>query len=95
MIDASDWQGSYDAAGKQFRDVNTVDDWAGASRQVREPLGPVIARELLTIRFLNAPPSGYQEVAFAAQFANRERVVETVTLQKEDGVWRPVGIMVD
>ncbi|MDG5747932.1 DUF4019 domain-containing protein [Qipengyuania sp. XHP0207] len=95
MIDASDWQGSYDAAGKQFRDVNTVDVWAGASRQVREPLGPVIARELLTIRFLNAPPSGYQEVAFATQFANRERAVETVTLQKEDGVWRPVGIMVD
>lgn len=95
MIDAGDWRASFDAAGKPFRDVNTVEGWAGASKQVREPLGAVISRELVTIRFLNAPPRGYQEVAFATRFANRDRAIETVTLQKEDGVWKPVGILVD
>lgn len=95
MIDNADWQSSFDVAGSPFREANTVEGWAAASRQVREPLGAVMSRELLTIRFLNAPPRGYQEVAFATRFANSERVIETVTLQKEDGAWKPVGILID
>jgi DNA-binding CsgD family transcriptional regulator len=95
MIDNSDWQSSFDAAGSPFREANTVEGWATASRQVRQPLGAVLSRELLTIRFLNAPPRGYQEVAFATRFVNDERVIETVTLQEEDGVWKPVGILID
>lgn len=95
MIDNADWQASFEATRKPFREANTIAGWTSASRQVREPLGAVVSRELLTIRYLNAPPRGYQEVAFATRFANDERVIETVTLQKEEGVWKPVGILVD
>ena len=95
MIDNADWPASFEATGETFREANTIAGWTSASRQVREPLGAVVSRELLTIRYLNAPPRGYQEVAFATRFANTERVIETVTLQKEDGIWKPVGILID
>lgn len=95
LVDARDWQASFEAAGKSFRDPNTVAGWAEASEQVRTPLGTVISRELLTVRYLNAPPHGYQEVTFDTQFANKGDVKETITLQKEEGVWKVVGILVD
>ena len=93
--DAGDWQASYDAAGDGFRSANSVAGWAAASEQARVPLGAVVARNLATIRYLNAPPHGYQEVTFHTRFANKPDAVETVTLVKEDGQWKVVGILID
>lgn len=93
--DAGNWQAAFDSAGKTFRDANTVAGWAEASQQVRVPLGAVVSRELNTIRYLNAPPHGFQEVTFKTDFANRADVIETVTLQKEGGTWKVVGILID
>lgn len=93
--DKGDWQAAFDAAGKPFRDVNTVAGFAEASRQVRVPLGAVLTREVSTVRYLNAPPHGFQEIVFSSSFANRADVLETVTLQKENGEWKVVGILID
>ena len=93
--DAGNWQASYDAAGDGFRSANSVAGWAAASEQARVPLGAVVARNLATIRYLNAPPHGYQEVTFQTRFANKPDAVETVTLVKEDGQWKVVGILID
>ncbi|KWV94953.1 DUF4019 domain-containing protein [Erythrobacter sp. AP23] len=96
LTDAQDWQASFDAAGKAFRDVNTVSGWASAAQQVQAPLGALVSRELRAVRYLNAPPYGYQEVHFTARYANRtDEVIETVTLQQEDGAWKVVGILVE
>jgi DNA-binding CsgD family transcriptional regulator len=93
--DAGDWQAAFDAAGKPFRDVNTVAGFAEASQKVRVPLGAVISRTLATVRYLNAPPHGYEEVTFHTRFANKPDAVETVTLEKENGQWKVVGILID
>ncbi|QSB44986.1 DUF4019 domain-containing protein [Tsuneonella flava] len=93
--DAGNWQGAFDSAGKSFHDANTVAGWAEASQQVRVPLGAVVSRDLQTIRYLNAPPHGFQEVRFRTTFANKADVIETVTLQKEGGAWKVVGILID
>ncbi|MFW2449020.1 MAG: DUF4019 domain-containing protein [Qipengyuania pacifica] len=93
--DAGDVQKAFDMAGESFRKVNTGAGFADATRQARVPLGAVISRELSEIRYLNAPPHGFKEVVFTTRFANRERAVETVTLQKEGGAWKVVGIMID
>ncbi|MEZ5680816.1 MAG: DUF4019 domain-containing protein [Erythrobacter sp.] len=93
--DAGNWQASFDTAGDSFRSANTVVGWADASQKVRVPLGATISRTLATIRYLNAPPHGYQEVTFHTRFANKPDAVETVTLTKEDGQWRVVGILID
>lgn len=93
--DAGEWQASFDAAGQAFREVNTVAGWTEASRQVRVPLGEVVSRNLATIRFMNAPPKGFQEVTFHTRFANRADAVETVTLVNENGEWKVVGVLID
>ena len=96
LTDAGDWQASYNATGKAFRDVNTVAGWAKAATQVRGPQGALVSRELLTVRYLNAPPRGYQEVAFSTRYANSaDNVVETVTLEHEEGAWKVVGVLVN
>lgn len=94
LTDAGDWQASFDSTGKTFRDVNTLEGWTKAATQVRGSHGAFVSRDLLTVRYLNAPPHGYQEVAFATRYAN-SKVIETVTLQQEDGVWKVVGILVE
>lgn len=93
--DAGDWQAGFDAAGDSFRAANTVAGFRDASEQVRVPLGAVVSRTLATIRYLNAPPHGYQEVTFHTQFANKADALETVTLVKEDRQWKVVGILID
>ena len=93
--DAGDWQASYEATGASFRTANSLARWTEAAEQVRAPLGAVGARTLVTIRYLNAPPSGFQEVTFRSQFASKANAVETVTLVKEDGEWKVVGVLMD
>ena len=93
--DDGNWQASYDATGASFRSANSVAGWTSAAKQVRVPLGAVVARNLATIRYLNAPPHGYQEVTFHTRFAHQAEAVETVTLVKEDGQWKVVGILID
>ncbi|PZT89437.1 MAG: LuxR family transcriptional regulator [Citromicrobium sp.] len=93
--DARDWQAGFNAAGDSFRAANTVAGFREASEQVRVPLGAVVSRTLATIRYLNAPPHGFQEVTFHTQFANKADAVETVTLVKEGGQWKVVGILID
>lgn len=93
--DAGQWQSGFDAAGQTFREANTVEGWTEASRQVRVPLGAVVSRNVATIRFLNAPPQGFQEVTFHTSFANRTDAVETVTLVDENGEWKVVGVLID
>ncbi|MFA6218705.1 MAG: DUF4019 domain-containing protein [Erythrobacter sp.] len=94
LTDAGDWEASFDATGRTFKQSNTLAGWTAAATQVRGPQGAFVSRDLLTVRYLNAPPHGYQEVAFATQYANA-KVVETVTLQMEEGAWKVVGILVD
>ena len=95
LVDASDWQTSFEAAGSTFRDVNTVSGWASASRQAREPLGNIVSRELLSVRSVRDAKGSYREVKFESRFANDRVAFETVTLEMEDGVWKPVGILIE
>ena len=94
LADSGDWEASFDATGRTFKQSNTLTGWTNAANQVRGPQGALVSRELLTVRYLNAPPHGYKEVAFATRYENAQ-VVETITLQKEEGGWKVVGIMVD
>ena len=95
MIDAADWQGSYRASGAAFRKLNTEKLWADTSTQVRAPLGPMLSRTFVSQEYVLAPPHGFQVVKFRTSFANKSDAVETVTLDREDGVWRAVGIGMD
>ena len=100
LVDAFDWDGSFAAAGRSFRDPNTVAMWRDASLQARVPLGAVIERKVQTVELTESAEkdgSGTDRVVvrFATRFENRSDAIETVTLEQEYGEWKVVGYMID
>ena len=95
LVDASNWQASYDATAKSFRSVNTAERWADASKQVRVPLGAAKSRALVTADFAPAPPDGYWVVKFRTDFAGKAGAVETLALVWENDGWQVVGYIID
>ena len=94
LVDASDWQASYDAAGRAFQKPNTVASWRAASELARTPLGDVTGREAIESEYLNAPPKGYQLIRFRTDFEHRKGAIESVTLEREDGAMKVVGYFI-
>jgi DNA-binding CsgD family transcriptional regulator len=93
LVDEGRWDESYRATGTAFRKLNTPQVWATVSEKVRVPLGAVIARTFVSQENLPAPPAGYEVVKFSTRFANKD-AVETVTLDREGGSWRVVGVTI-
>ena len=94
LVDQGDWDASYRATGPAFRKLNTAQVWAAASNKVRVPLGATISRTFLSQDDVPAPPSGYTMVKFRTRFANKADAIETVTLDRDDGTWRVVGVTI-
>lgn len=95
LIDQGRWEDSYNGTGAAFRKLNTLQTWTAVSQKVRLPLGALVSRTLLSQQSLPAPPNGYEVIKFRARYANKAEVVETVTLEREDGRWSVVGVMVE
>jgi len=94
LVDQERWEDSWNATGTSFRRLNTVRAWSDASKKVRVPLGAVVSRTLLTQESLPAPPRGYQVIKFRTSFANKADMMEMVTLDREGGAWRVVGVYI-
>jgi len=62
---------------------------------MRASLGAVISRTFLSEENLPAPPYGYEVVKFRAHYANKPDAVESVTLEREDGAWHVVGMIIE
>ena len=95
LLDQSRWDESYRATGSSFRALNTLQIWAETSERARAPLGAMISRTFVSQENLPAPPHGYEVVKFRTRFANNPEAVETVTLDREDGNWRVVGVTIE
>jgi DNA-binding CsgD family transcriptional regulator len=94
LHDEGRWREAYDATTRSFRKLNTVERWTEVAREVRPPLGAVISRVLISQESVPAPPAGVQVVKFRTSFANKENTVETISLTREDGAWKVVGIYI-
>lgn len=95
LVDQGRWDDSYARTGTAFRKLNSAVVWADVSKKVRPPLGPVRSRVLLSQQNFPAPPDGYDVVKFRTDFANKAGAVETVTLEREDGGWRVVAVIIN
>ena len=94
LLDAGNWQESWDATGQSFRSLNSVAAWQAASEQARVPLGRMLSRQLLSEADVPAPPKGYRMVRFRTDFENRRGATETVSLDREGDHWKVVGIYI-
>ena len=94
LIDQGRWADSYRLTTSSFRKLNTEQVWAATSEKVRTPLGKTVSRTLLSQEDIPAPPAGYRMVRFNTLFGTSADIVETLTLEREDGEWRVAGIYV-
>lgn len=94
LLDQGRWDETYQATGTSFRQQNSKQVWAAASEEARVPLGAMISRTFVSQENLPAPPAGYEVVKFRTRFANKTEAVETVTLDREEGSWRVVGVTI-
>jgi DNA-binding CsgD family transcriptional regulator len=95
LVDAGDWQSSWQSTGESFRKLNTVETWTSASLKVRTPLGAVVSRELISEDNVPTPPTGNIVVKFRTSFTGKTGALETLALSREDGVWKVVGYFID
>jgi hypothetical protein len=95
LVDQGRWDDSYRGTGTAFQKLNTAEVWAATSEKVRVPLGAVLSRTFLSQQDLPAPPAGYQVVKFRTRFANKADAIETVSLEREGGAWRIVGVTIE
>ncbi|TCM18838.1 DNA-binding CsgD family transcriptional regulator [Novosphingobium sp. PhB165] len=95
LVDQGRWEDSYKGTGSAFQKLNTLQVWAETSERVRIPLGAAISRTLLSQEDLPAPPYGYEVVKFRTSYAKKADAVETVSLARENGVWRVAGVTIE
>jgi len=92
--DQGRWSDSYNATAKSFRKLNSLERWTATAQKVRGPLGAVISRVVVSQENVPAPPAGVRIVRFQTSFANKANAIETVTLAREGGSLKVVGVSI-
>ncbi len=96
LLDARDYDGSWDQAALAFRTAVERPAWGVMVRQVRGPIDPLGPRKLVSATFAstlpNAPKGSYVVIQYETKAGNGRTVVETVTPMRDpDGKWRVSG----
>jgi len=99
LIDRGDYVASWNAAGAKFRLAITPERWTESVKGVRDPLGPLAQRSVLSTSFTRSfpgvPDGDYALVVFRTAFEKKSEGDETVTLEREpDGQWRVIGYFI-
>lgn len=97
--DAGDGFATWDQAASAFQAAVSRADWTAALRQVRQPLGAVASRRMVSSEFKRslpgAPDGEYVVVRYDTQFEHKAHAVETVVPMRErDGSWKVSGYFV-
>lgn len=95
LTDRDDWAASWQAAHQSFKLLNTKAWWTEVSQKLRGEVGTVTSRELATVDFAPAPPSGYWTVTFKAHYTKKGDATETLQVASENGTWKVHSIVID
>jgi hypothetical protein len=98
LVDAGGYAQSWKSASPLFQSHVTEAQWAAAAKATRDPLGPVVTRNVAGADFAatlpGAPDGQYAVVTFDTKFANKAAAVETVALARDRGSWKAAGYYV-
>lgn len=95
LVDAGDWQRSWDGTTASFQALNSRARWAEVAAAVQTPLGTPISHELVSETFVPTPPAGYQLVKFRSRYTNKAETLLTISLERSGDGWKVAGIMLD
>jgi len=98
LIGEAKYAESWQAAGSQFKQAVTSEQWTQQGANVAAQLGAFQRRELQdaqhTTELPNAPAGEYMVLTYSSAFANLPNAREVVILQLEDGEWKTIGYLV-
>jgi hypothetical protein len=97
-VDAKEYQKSWQEAAPFFKNQVKEQQWAEMVAAVRDPLGKLVSRELISAKYATslpgAPDGEYVVIQFKTSFSAKREAVETITPMKADGVWRVSGYFI-
>jgi len=96
LVDAGRYADSWEQAASSFRANIAKEAWLMYFRSLREPLGRMVSRELISTSYTKslpgAPKGEYVVIQYSTFFEKRRFTIETVTpMLDEDGAWRVSG----
>lgn len=96
LTDSGKYAESWDEAAQFFKGAVTKDNWIGAMKSVRAPLGNLQTRKLKsathTMTLPGAPDGDYVVIQYDTIFQNKASAVESITpMLDKDGKWRVCG----
>ncbi len=99
LVDAGNYEASWDQAAKLFKGAVTREQWKQAAAGARGPLGTLVSRKVksreYTEKLPGAPDGKYVVIQFDAVFEKKAAAIETVTpMLDPDGVWRVSGYFI-
>jgi hypothetical protein len=98
LVDNQKYAESWAESSSTFRSRVPQQRWIDEAKRVREPLGSVNSRRLLTVRFAKtlpgAPDGDYAVLQFRSSFTHKAAAIETITLVMDDGQLRAVGYFI-
>lgn len=98
LIDSGQYERSWQAAGKTFREAVSAQTWSKQVEPVRRPLGKVTRRALLSVNahsVLPGVPNGdYRILRFATDYENAPAAIETIVMESDGVSWRVIGYFI-
>lgn len=99
LADAGAYSQTWDTAAASFRADGQKDAWVKLLEKVRQPLGSVLSRKVISTQTSSAlpgmPAGSYFIAQFETAFAAEPHAVETVTFALEkDGQWRAIAYLI-
>ncbi|MHC5059673.1 MAG: DUF4019 domain-containing protein [Planctomycetota bacterium] len=96
LIDNGNYGESWEGAAEVFKKAATKERWTDMAKTVRQPLGKVVSRQLISNTPTKTVPGGpdgeYVIIQFKTSFENKKDAIETVTpMLDKDGAWRVSG----
>ena len=98
LVDAHDYVKSWEAASTLLQGRVPKNLWVTEGPTRRDPLGTVQSRSVQNVQFVSslpgAPEGQYAIVQFKTRFTQKADAVETVTLVRENGIWKDAGYFI-
>lgn len=99
IIDQAQYIDSYSSAASYFRNTITAEEWEKTLQSLRQPLGEIISRKIISQQYATSlpgtPDGEYVVIQYQTSFKNKQAAQETVTAMLEaDGTWKAAGYFV-